>query len=146
MQPTAKRPQRTIAREASVRGVGFLTGADVVVRFRPASEDAGIRFIRVDLPGRPEVPAHVHHVVPRQRRTTLQRGGALVEMVEHVMAALAGLRIDNCAVEIDAAETPGCDGSSRAFVEALADAGVVEQARGRAALAIDRPITVRDGS
>jgi UDP-3-O-[3-hydroxymyristoyl] N-acetylglucosamine deacetylase/3-hydroxyacyl-[acyl-carrier-protein] dehydratase len=67
-------------------------------------------------------------------------------MIEHVMAALAGLRIDNCAVELDASETPGCDGSSRAFVEALCQAGVVEQSRKREVLSIDRPITVRDGA
>ncbi len=64
--------------------------------------------------------------IPRQRRTTLQQGEATVEMVEHVMAALSGLRIDNCRVEIDAPETPGCDGSSQAFVEALNGAGIVE--------------------
>jgi UDP-3-O-[3-hydroxymyristoyl] N-acetylglucosamine deacetylase / 3-hydroxyacyl-[acyl-carrier-protein] dehydratase len=142
---TARRQQRTIAREATVRGVGFLTGADVALRFRPAEPDTGVVFVRADLPGRPSTPAHVRHVVPRQRRTALQRGAAVVEMVEHVLAALAGLRVDNCLVELDAGETPGCDGSSRAFVEALIGAGVVEQNWPRAMLAIDRPITVRDG-
>jgi UDP-3-O-[3-hydroxymyristoyl] N-acetylglucosamine deacetylase/3-hydroxyacyl-[acyl-carrier-protein] dehydratase len=141
----ARRPQRTIGRDADVRGIGFLTEADVALRFRPAPPGAGVVFRRVDLPGAPEVPAHVRHVVHRERRTTIQRGEAVVEMVEHVMAALGGLRIDNCVVEIDAAESPGCDGSSRAFVEALAGAGVVEQGQPRAALTIDRPITVRAG-
>jgi UDP-3-O-[3-hydroxymyristoyl] N-acetylglucosamine deacetylase/3-hydroxyacyl-[acyl-carrier-protein] dehydratase len=141
----ARRQQRTIARDAAVRGVGFLSGVDVDLRFRPAEADAGVVFIRADLPGRPSVPAHVRHVVPRQRRTTLQRGEAVVEMVEHVMAALAGLQVDNCTVEIDAPETPGCDGSSRAFAEALAGAGVVEQRRPRETLAIERPVTVREG-
>jgi UDP-3-O-[3-hydroxymyristoyl] N-acetylglucosamine deacetylase/3-hydroxyacyl-[acyl-carrier-protein] dehydratase len=141
---TARR-QRTIAREAEVRGVGFVTEADVRLRFLPAEPETGLKFRRVDLPGRPEVPAHVQHVTPRPRRTTLERGPAVVEMVEHVLAALAGLRIDNCVVEIDAAETPGCDGSSRAFVEALAEAGAVDQDRPRPALLVDRPITVRDG-
>ena len=89
-------------------------------------------FVRTDLPERPAVPAHIRHVIPRQRRTTLQRGEATVEMVEHVMAALAGLQIDNCLIEIDAPETPGCDGSSRAFVEALSEAGIVEQSTARA--------------
>jgi UDP-3-O-[3-hydroxymyristoyl] N-acetylglucosamine deacetylase / 3-hydroxyacyl-[acyl-carrier-protein] dehydratase len=142
---TARRPQRTIAREAGVRGYSFLSGVDVRLRFRPAEADTGVVFVRADLPGRPGVPAHVRHVVPRPRRTTLQCGDATVEMVEHVLAALAGLRVDNCVVELDAAETPGCDGSSRAFVEALAAAGAVEQGRPRAALAIERPVTVRDG-
>jgi UDP-3-O-[3-hydroxymyristoyl] N-acetylglucosamine deacetylase / 3-hydroxyacyl-[acyl-carrier-protein] dehydratase len=142
---SARRLQRTIARDTEVRGVGFFLGADVAMRFRPAAADTGVVFVRTDLPGRPSVPAHIRHVVPTQRRTTLQRGEAKVEMVEHVMAALAGLQIDNCTVEVDAPETPGCDGSSRAFVEALNEAGVVELDRPREALVVDRPVTVRDG-
>jgi UDP-3-O-[3-hydroxymyristoyl] N-acetylglucosamine deacetylase / 3-hydroxyacyl-[acyl-carrier-protein] dehydratase len=139
------RRQKTIAREAVVRGVGYLTGADINVRFRPAESNAGVTFIRADLPGRPRIPAHISRVVPRQRRTALQQGEAVVELVEHVMAALSGLRIDNCEIEIDAPEIPGCDGSSLAFVEALGEAGVVEQDKPRETLAIDRPVTVRDG-
>jgi UDP-3-O-[3-hydroxymyristoyl] N-acetylglucosamine deacetylase / 3-hydroxyacyl-[acyl-carrier-protein] dehydratase len=142
---TARRSQRTIAREAGVRGVGFLKGSDVQVRFLPAAPDAGVVFVRADLPGRPAVAARIEHVVPRPRRTTLQDGAATVEMVEHVLAALAGLQIDNCTVELDAAETPGCDGSSQAFVEALTAAGIEAQDRPRAALVIGRPLTVRDG-
>jgi UDP-3-O-[3-hydroxymyristoyl] N-acetylglucosamine deacetylase/3-hydroxyacyl-[acyl-carrier-protein] dehydratase len=141
---TARRRQRTIARESSVQGVSFLSGIDVRLRFRPADADTGVVFVREDLPGQPAVPAHVNHVVARQRRTTLQRGDAVVEMVEHVMAALAGMRVDNCIVSIDGAETPGCDGSSQMFVDALASAGIVEQDKPREALAIHRPITVRD--
>jgi UDP-3-O-[3-hydroxymyristoyl] N-acetylglucosamine deacetylase/3-hydroxyacyl-[acyl-carrier-protein] dehydratase len=140
-----RRLQRTIAREAEVRGVGFIQGADVAIRFRPAEADRGVVFIRTDLPGQPSVPAHIRHVIPRQRRTTLQQGEATVEMVEHVMAALSGLRVDNCLVEIDASETPGCDGSSQAFVEALNEAGIVELDRERETLVIERPITVREG-
>ncbi|HEX8200007.1 MAG TPA: UDP-3-O-acyl-N-acetylglucosamine deacetylase [Isosphaeraceae bacterium] len=142
---TARRSQQTIAREAGVRGVGFLHGSDVRMRFRPAAADTGVVFVRADLPGRPEVPAHIRHVVPRRRRTSLERGEATVEMVEHVLAALAGLHIDNCIVELDSVETPGCDGSSRAFVEALAAAGVVAQDRPREVLVIRQPITVREG-
>ncbi len=146
MQQTPARNEQTIAREVGVRGIGFLTEADVTLRFRPAPAGSGVVFRRVDLPGAPEVPAHVRHVVPRQRRTTIERGPATVEMVEHVMAALSGLRIDNCVVEIDQSETPGCDGSSRAFVEALAGAGLVPQHRPRATIRIDQPITVTEGA
>ena len=143
---TVPRSQRTIARPAEVRGVSFLAGRDVRVEFRPAPANAGIRFARVDLPGEPTVAAHVRQTVPRQRRTTLQDGPAVVEMVEHVMAALAGLRVDNCVVAIDGPETPGCDGSSLAFAEALLAAGIVEQPEGtRPVLVVDRPVTVRDG-
>ena len=142
---SSRRQERTIAGVAEVRGVGFLTGADVHLRFLPAEAGAGVAFVRADLPGRPAVPAHVRHVAPRQRRTTLRRGEAVVEMVEHVMAALAGLRIDNCTVELDAPETPGLDGSSLAYVEALDAAGAVEQARTREVLVIDRPVSVCEG-
>ncbi len=142
---TAKRYQRSIARDVEVRGVGFLTGADVSLRFRPAEADTGVVFVRTDLPDRPSVAAHIRHVVPRQRRTTLQHGAASVEMVEHVLAALAGLHIDNCTVEIDAPETPACDCSSQAFVEGLSAAGVAELDRERETLVIDRPISVREG-
>jgi UDP-3-O-[3-hydroxymyristoyl] N-acetylglucosamine deacetylase/3-hydroxyacyl-[acyl-carrier-protein] dehydratase len=141
----ASRPQRTIAEVARVRGTSFLQGLDVELRFRPAGTDTGVVFVRSDLPDRPRVPALVEHVIPRQRRTSIQRGPALVEMVEHVMAALAGLRVDNCELEIDGPETPGCDGSSRAFAEAIAGAGIVEQDAPREVLVIDRPVTVREG-
>jgi UDP-3-O-[3-hydroxymyristoyl] N-acetylglucosamine deacetylase/3-hydroxyacyl-[acyl-carrier-protein] dehydratase len=143
---TARRLQRTIARETELRGVGFIHGTDVTMRFRPASADRGVVFVRTDLPERPAVRAHIRHVIPRQRRTTIQQGAASVEMIEHVMAALAGLRIDNCTIEIDAPETPGCDGSSRAFVEALGEAGTVELDRERETLVIDRPVAVREGT
>jgi UDP-3-O-[3-hydroxymyristoyl] N-acetylglucosamine deacetylase/3-hydroxyacyl-[acyl-carrier-protein] dehydratase len=142
---TARRQQRTIARDAGVRGYGFLTGADIGLRFRPADVGSGVVFVRTDLPGCPSVPAHVRHVVDRQRRTTIQNGQASVEMVEHVLAALAGLRIDNCTVEIDGGETPGCDGSSQAFVQALRSAGIVEQDQPREVLTIDCPVTVQEG-
>jgi UDP-3-O-[3-hydroxymyristoyl] N-acetylglucosamine deacetylase/3-hydroxyacyl-[acyl-carrier-protein] dehydratase len=143
---TSRRPQRTIAREVGVRGVSFIESRDVQLRFRPAEADTGVVFVRSDLPGAPSVPAHVKYVIPRQRRTTIERGEATVEMVEHVMAALSGLQIDNCLIEIDGPETPGCDGSSLAFVEALGLAGIVEQARPKEMLVIDRPVTVREGA
>ena len=142
---STRRQERTIAAETSVRGIGFLTGADVRVRFRPAEAGAGVTFVRADLPGCPSVPAHLRHVIPRQRRTTLRRGEAVVEMVEHVMAALSGLRVDNCVVELDAGEAPGLDGSSLAYVEALDGAGIVEQDRQREVLVIDRAISLRSG-
>jgi UDP-3-O-[3-hydroxymyristoyl] N-acetylglucosamine deacetylase / 3-hydroxyacyl-[acyl-carrier-protein] dehydratase len=141
----ASRLQRTIAADTEVQGVGFFHGSDVTLRFRPAGADTGVVFVRTDLPGRPSVRAHVDNVVPTPRRTTVRRGAASVEMIEHVMAALAGLRIDNCTVEIDAPEAPGLDGSSRAYVEAFEAVGTVELDRPRAALVIETPVTVREG-
>jgi UDP-3-O-[3-hydroxymyristoyl] N-acetylglucosamine deacetylase/3-hydroxyacyl-[acyl-carrier-protein] dehydratase len=142
---TASRRQRTIAHAAEVRGVGFFHGADVTIRFHPAEADTGIVFQRSDLPGWPRIPGSIDSVIPSPRRTTIGRGGATVEMVEHVMAALAGLQIDNAVVEIDAGECPGCDGSSRVFVEALDRAGIVEQDRMRRALVLQETISVREG-
>ena len=145
MTTRGSRPQRTLARAAEVRGIGYLLGSDVTVRFTPAPVDSGISFVRTDLPGCPSVPALAPFVEPRERRTALRRGEAVVELVEHVLSALSGLRIDNCIVELDAPETPGMDGSSLAFSRAIAGAGAVEQGRPRTVLVIDRPISVRDG-
>jgi UDP-3-O-[3-hydroxymyristoyl] N-acetylglucosamine deacetylase / 3-hydroxyacyl-[acyl-carrier-protein] dehydratase len=142
---TAKRLQRTLARTVEVRGIGFFHGADVTLRFCPAETNTGLVFVRADLADQPSVPAQIGYVVTSQRRTTIQNGPASVEMIEHVMAALAGLRIDNCLIELDAPECPGCDGSSRIFVEALDEAGVVEQDQPRQTLVIERSVSVRDG-
>jgi UDP-3-O-acyl N-acetylglucosamine deacetylase len=121
------RRQRTLSRPAAVAGFGYFSGRDVRVEFRPAAADAGIAFVRRDLSSPFAVPARASLRVDVPRRTTLQRAGVRVEMVEHIMAALAGLKIDNCEVWVDAPEMPGCDGSSLAFVEAIDAVGVAEQ-------------------
>ena len=97
------------------------------LEFRPAEVDTGVIFVRRDLAGSPRIPAQVCNRVETPRRTTLRLGDACVEMVEHVMAALAGLQIDNCEVWTDEPEMPGCDGSCQAVVSALDGAGVVQQ-------------------
>lgn len=109
------------------------------VRFLPDRENSGVRFQRVDLPGTRPIPATLEHVVPRQRRTAISNGEATVELVEHVMAALGGLQIDNCLVQLDAVECPGADGSSLGFVQSLLDAGIVEQSAPRDVLVIRQP-------
>jgi UDP-3-O-acyl N-acetylglucosamine deacetylase len=119
--------QRTIARPAQVRGFGLFGGQDCTLRLLPAPENAGISFQRVDMPSTRPIPATIDRIVPRLRRTAISNGAAHVEMIEHVMAALAGLWIDNCLVELDAPEPPVGDGSSIAFVEAIMAAGIVEQ-------------------
>jgi UDP-3-O-[3-hydroxymyristoyl] N-acetylglucosamine deacetylase / 3-hydroxyacyl-[acyl-carrier-protein] dehydratase len=141
----ATRPERTITSTTEVRGFGFFRGADVTLRFNPADAGTGVVFVRTDLPDQPTVPARTEMVIPSPRRTTIRRGAASVEMIEHVMAALAGMRIDNCIVQVDASECPGCDGSSQAFVEALNRAGAVEQDKMRQALVIERGVSVREG-
>ena len=121
------RRQCTLARPVSVSGFGYFSGRDVQVEFWPAAESAGITFVRHDIGPAARVPALAALRVDAPRRTNLELGGIRVEMVEHVLAALAGLRIDNCEVWVDAPEMPGCDGSALAFVEALDAAGIVEQ-------------------
>lgn len=111
---------------AAVSGFGLWSGRDVRVEFRPAAANTGIVFVRADLPQTPRIGALVSNRIETPRRTTLSARGATVEMVEHIMAALAGLKIDNCEVWVDAPEMPGCDGSSRSFVEAIDSAGIVE--------------------
>ncbi|OAI46931.1 hypothetical protein AYO44_01770 [Planctomycetaceae bacterium SCGC AG-212-F19] len=123
----SRRRQRTLARPAEVRGIGFLTGADVCLRFVPAAPDTGIIFLRTDLKPAPPIPARLEYVISTNRRTTLGKGPAQMMMVEHVLAALAGLRIDNCVVEVNAPEPPGLDGSAGAFVDALLAAKAVLQ-------------------
>ncbi len=125
--------------------MGFVTGCPVRARFLPAEADTGLVFVRTDRAGRPETPAAHDRVTGTARRTTLGDPATGVTLVEHVLAALAGLRIDNCRVELDAAEPPGLDGSSAGFVTALAAAGVELQAARRPIYAADEPVLVSHG-
>ena len=137
------RYQRTLARPASIEGVGFLTGANVRLGFQPAPPCTGVVFVRTDLGPQARVPAAVDQVTGTHRRTTLGRPPVQVGLVEHVLAALAGLRIDNCLVELDAPEPPGLDGSARHFVDILLQAGVVLQPARRPVWRVDFPLVVR---
>ena len=139
------RYQRTLARPAGVDGVGFLTGAVVRLRFRPAPPDTGLVFVRTDLRPAARVPARIELVTGTQRRTVLGRGPAQIGLVEHVLAALAGLRIDNCLIELDAPEPPGLDGSAQRFVDILLEAGTVLQPARREVWGVRRPVVVRQG-
>ena len=121
------RRQRTIGKTTSVTGFGLWSGRDIRVEFRPAPAGTGLVFVRADLEKPVRIPASVVHRVAMPLRTTLDVGGVSVEMVEHVMAACAGLQVDNCEIWVDQIEMPGMDGSSLAFVQALDDAGIVTQ-------------------
>ena len=119
--------QTTIKKPVNVEGVGLHTGQIVGMTFMPAPENYGIKFQRIDLPGQPIIDADVDNVVDTSRGTTIEQNGGRVATVEHVMASLAGLEIDNCLVQINGGETPIMDGSSRYFIKALKEVGVVEQ-------------------
>jgi UDP-3-O-acyl-N-acetylglucosamine deacetylase len=136
------RYQRTLARPAEVWGVGYLTGATVRLRFVPAPPSTGIVFVRTDLRPRQQVPAHIDNVTGTQRRTTLGHPSAQIGLVEHVLAALAGLRIDNCHVELNAPEPPGLDGSARGFVTALLEAGICRQGARRPIFGVEQSVVL----
>ncbi|MGF1579282.1 MAG: UDP-3-O-acyl-N-acetylglucosamine deacetylase [Gemmataceae bacterium] len=147
MRKLTSRSQRTIARPVCVRGVGYITGANVSLQFAPAPPSTGIVFVRTDLPPQVCIPARIDKVTGTSRRTTLGSMPRCVTVVEHVLAALAGLRIDNCYVELNAIEPPGMDGSSRPFVKALREAGIVDQSADRDVWTVDRPLIVeRNGA
>jgi UDP-3-O-acyl N-acetylglucosamine deacetylase len=139
------RSQRTLARPVEVQGRGFLTGSAVRLRFVPAPPDTGCVFVRTDLRLRVHVPATAAMVTGTERRTTLGRPPAQIMLVEHCLAALAGLRIDNCYIELNAPEPPGLDGSAQGFVAALNSAGAVPQPARRAVWAVTDRVTVGAG-
>jgi UDP-3-O-acyl N-acetylglucosamine deacetylase len=136
--------QQTIQHVAHVSGRGYWSGQTITLTFLPAQPNAGILFRRVDLPGRPEIQAVATNRRDTNLRTTLVGTDAHVEMIEHVMSALYAMDIDNCIVECDAAEMPGMDGSSHAFVVALEQAGVSRQPAATQVVTLRSPIRVGD--
>lgn len=119
--------QRTIQKEVELRGVGLHTGKEVILTFKPAPENYGYAFCRVDLEGNPIIEADANYVVNTQRGTNLEKNGVSIQTSEHVLAACVGLEIDNLLIELNASEPPIMDGSSKFFIEALEEAGIVEQ-------------------
>jgi UDP-3-O-[3-hydroxymyristoyl] N-acetylglucosamine deacetylase / 3-hydroxyacyl-[acyl-carrier-protein] dehydratase len=118
--------QKTIAQSASFSGIGLHTGNPSTITFNPAPANYGYVFVRKDLPGEPEIQAIVENVVDLSRGTTIGKDDVRVNTVEHVLAALAGLQIDNCRIELTANEPPVIDGSSQMYVEALLKGGFRE--------------------
>lgn len=138
------RNEQTLADCCEIRGRGYWSGQEVRVRFIPAAAGTGIRFVRTDQPGQPVCPALTSHADEQAFRTNLSAGGARFEMIEHVMAALYALQIDNCLVEINGEEMPGLDGSSLAITQALRSVGVIVQAATKPRFVLDRTFRVGD--
>jgi len=136
--------QRTIQRPITLNGVGLHTGVSTTMRFKPAPENYGIRFKRVDLGGGPEIPALVDLVVDVARGTTISVGEAKVHTVEHILAALVGLEIDNIIIELDNIEPPIMDGSAKPFADALMKAGFEMQDAPKDYLIIDQTVRYID--
>lgn len=142
--------QRTLARPVEYEGVGVHSGERVRARLCPARADEGLRFVRVDLDDAPEIPVSVDNVVAESllRQTTLAAPGrpeARVATVEHILATLAGMGVDNCRVEIDGPEAPLRDGSAAELAEAVAEAGVVEVDAERAVARLENAVAFQDG-
>lgn len=138
------RNQRTIKNEVSVSGVGLHTGVKSTITFKPAPENSGIRFVRSDVKNSPEILADINHVVDIARGTTIAQNGVQIHTVEHVLAAVAGLEIDNIFIEVNNIEPPVCDGSSIEFVKALKKAEIVEQSAPQDVLVIEKIIQYTD--
>ena len=138
------RKQRTIRHSKSCKGVGLHTGVDSIITFHPAPENYGIRFVRSDIKDSPEIKADIDHVVDISRGTTIEENDVRIHTVEHALAAVTGLRIDNIMIELNSKETPVMDGSAKDFVDALFQAGIVTQNSKRKVLKITRAVNYTD--
>lgn len=136
--------QRTLAKDVSLTGVGLHTGKEVTIVFKPAPENHGYAFKRVDLENTPVIEADANYVINTQRGTNLEKDGIKIQTSEHVLAALVGMEVDNCLIELNASEPPIMDGSSKFFVEAIEEAGITEQDAERNEYIVKEVITYKD--
>jgi UDP-3-O-[3-hydroxymyristoyl] N-acetylglucosamine deacetylase / 3-hydroxyacyl-[acyl-carrier-protein] dehydratase len=136
--------QKTLQSEVSLSGIGLHTGKEVKLTMKPAKENTGFVFVRTDLEGQPQVEADVNYVTSTERGTTLEKLGVKIHTCEHILAALVGMDVDNAILEMDSAEPPIMDGSSKFFVEAIEKAGVVEQEQAREYLVIKEVLNYVD--
>ncbi|MBN3038298.1 MAG: bifunctional UDP-3-O-[3-hydroxymyristoyl] N-acetylglucosamine deacetylase/3-hydroxyacyl-ACP dehydratase [Candidatus Omnitrophica bacterium] len=139
--------QKTIKKKVSVNGIGIHTGKKTELTFRPAEKNTGIRFIRVDLPDKPVIPASIFNVSEtnlKLRRTSLGSGKAEIHTVEHLLSALFGLGIDNVIIEVNGEEIPALKGSAYDFYKILRDNGIVELDTSKKPLSVKEPMWMRD--
>ena len=136
--------QKTLAASFSLKGKGLHTGLDIDITFNPAPENHGYKIKRTDLEGQPVIDALAEHVVATQRGTVLKKNDVQVSTIEHAMAALYALEIDNCLIEVNAPEFPILDGSARYFVEGIQKVGSVEQNAPRDYYIVKHKIEVKD--
>jgi UDP-3-O-[3-hydroxymyristoyl] N-acetylglucosamine deacetylase/3-hydroxyacyl-[acyl-carrier-protein] dehydratase len=136
--------QKTIKNEVALSGVGLHTGNKVTLIFKPAPVNSGYAFVRIDLEGAPVIEASAEYVVNTNRGTNLEKRGVLINTSEHVLAAVVALDIDNIIIEIDSAEPPIMDGSSKHFIEALEKAGLQDQESDREEYIVKEIITYKD--
>ena len=139
------RPQRTLKKPVSYSGVGIHSGKEVTIRFCPAPEHSGIVFQRVDLPGKPTIPAAVEYVQDTSRSTMIGIGSCSVQTVEHVLAALNAYQIDNLCIQVSEGEPPIGDGSSQTFVDLIEEAGIEELSATKQVVALKHPVYFSHG-
>jgi UDP-3-O-[3-hydroxymyristoyl] N-acetylglucosamine deacetylase / 3-hydroxyacyl-[acyl-carrier-protein] dehydratase len=138
--------QHTIKKSVTLSGVGLHTGVQTNMTFLPAKPNHGIKFQRIDLPGMPTIDADADLVVDVSRGTTIEQNGARVSTIEHTLAAMVGLEIDNVLIQLDGPEAPIMDGSSKQFVDILKEAGTEEQNALRDFFEVPESISYRDAS
>lgn len=136
--------QRTLKTEVSYTGIGLHSGREVHATLKPAPEDTGIVFVRKDLSGEPQIHAKAQNVTSTLRATTVEENGNKVFTIEHLMSAFHAHRIDNAYVELDSEEPPVADGASLIFFELMAKAGIVERAKDRKEIVIDKVYRIDD--
>ena len=136
--------QRTLAKEISLSGKGLHTGINVTITFKPAPPNHGYKFCRTDLPGKPMIDALAEHVSDTSRGTTLSQNNASVATIEHVLAAFHGLRVDNAFIEMNGPEAPIMGGGSWRFVEAIKEAGIVDQKEDRNYFVVKQKLVFSD--
>ncbi|MEC7244411.1 MAG: UDP-3-O-acyl-N-acetylglucosamine deacetylase, partial [Bacteroidota bacterium] len=136
--------QRTINEEGNLEGIGLHTGKKSKLKFVPALINHGIKFQRIDLDGMPIVDADVNNVIAVERGTTIKQNDATISTVEHLLAAIVGLQIDNILIQIDGEEIPILDGSSKYFIECLEKCGLKTQDAARKYIEISEKITYND--
>jgi UDP-3-O-[3-hydroxymyristoyl] N-acetylglucosamine deacetylase/3-hydroxyacyl-[acyl-carrier-protein] dehydratase len=134
--------QKTIKDEATLTGKGLFGGQEATVTFRPGAEDTGIVFVRTDVTSAVRIPATAPSIAERSRRTSIKKGDISIETVEHCLAAVRALEIDNLTIEVDGPELPAPDCSSAAYLTSLKTAGVVEQQNPRKEFVIRKPVSV----
>jgi UDP-3-O-[3-hydroxymyristoyl] N-acetylglucosamine deacetylase len=137
--------QQTVAEKVSCTGIGLHTGKPVQLTLLPARVGTGVVFVRTDRPDPIEIPARAEHVRSTRLATTLGRGGATIGTVEHLLAALYGLGIDNVRIEVDGPELPVMDGSAAPFVYLIGSAGIYAQSAPRSVLRVREPIELSQG-
>ncbi len=138
--------QQTIKTEVDISGPALFSGVETRLRFRPSEANTGIVFVRTDIPNPARISATAANLSPNQdRRTSIHDGTVSISTVEHVLAAVNGLGIDNILIELDSEEVPGADSSVRPFTDALLEAGIAQQEADKKVFVIDTPIAVSQG-